>query len=95
MTHRGPVQPLPFCDSVVQPQGPRRKAAHPDLPTLLLHKRSGEPEEHHSAPICLPWVNSGCTCAGEQQGVGTLHVFSCRNGWILLLDWQHFFVLGY
>lgn len=66
---------------VLRPQGPREKAAHPNLPTLLLRKRSEEPEEHHSAPICLPWVNSCCMYAREQDGFGRTACFFLQK-WV-------------
>lgn len=68
---------------VLRPQGPWEKAAHPNLPTLLLCKRSEEPEEHHSAPVCLPWVNSCCMYAREQDGFG-------RTAWFFLQKWVDF-----
>lgn len=72
---------LPGELGVLQPWGPQDKAARPNLPTLLLCKRSEEPEEHHSAPVCLPWVNSCCVYAGEQDGFGSTAPFFLQK-WV-------------
>lgn len=47
---------------------------------------------HPSA--CPGWIAAACM-PENRMALAELHVFSCRNGLILLLDWQHFFAVGY
>lgn len=55
-------------------------------------------EEPRSITVqCLPALGEELLHVCHRAGCLWQHCmfFSCRNGLILLLDWQHFFVLGY
>jgi len=80
MTHRGPFQPLLFCDSVTSVPVALRSVAFLDKPRLLLHIWA-----LYEARRCFSQHN-GMAKGASLAAAGAQHAFTCtKSAWPVLL----------